>query len=129
MLCVFAVILVATGVKMIVFAEREYDVGRNPVLAFVLATLVVAPFQTEIADRLAVARAPQAVVAEIGACARAAVPALAERLSGDWQWVVARTVGIWIGTTTADAVLAEAVPQCRAALVTARPFLAGPNEA
>jgi tellurite resistance protein TerC len=34
-LYVFAVVLVATGVKMIVFADSEYDVGRNPVLAFV----------------------------------------------------------------------------------------------
>jgi tellurite resistance protein TerC len=34
-LYIFAVVLVATGVKMIVFADSEYDVGRNPVLAFV----------------------------------------------------------------------------------------------
>ena len=33
-LYVFAVFLIATGVKMIVFADREYDVGSNPVLAF-----------------------------------------------------------------------------------------------
>ena len=33
-LYIFAVFLIATGVKMIVFADREYDVGRNPVLAF-----------------------------------------------------------------------------------------------
>ena len=101
----------------------------NDVFAFLLSTFVVAPFQAEIADKLAVARAPQAVVAEIGACAGAAVPALSERLAGDWQWVVTRTVGIWIGTTTADAVLAEVVPQCRAALAAARPFLAGLDRA
>lgn len=98
-------------------------------LAFLLSTFVVAPFHAEIADKLALARAPQAVIAEVGACAGAAVPALTERLSGDWQWVVTRTVGIWIGTTTADAVLAEAVPQCRAALAAAAPFLAGDGEA
>lgn len=33
-LYVFAVFLVLTGIKMIVFADREYDVARNPVLAF-----------------------------------------------------------------------------------------------
>jgi tellurite resistance protein TerC len=33
-LYIFAVFLIATGVKMIVFADREYDVGSNPVLAF-----------------------------------------------------------------------------------------------
>jgi tellurite resistance protein TerC len=33
-LYLFAVFLIATGVKMIVFADRHYDVGSNPVLAF-----------------------------------------------------------------------------------------------
>jgi tellurite resistance protein TerC len=33
-LYVFAVFLIATGVKMLVFAEQEYDVGNNPLLRF-----------------------------------------------------------------------------------------------
>jgi tellurite resistance protein TerC len=33
-LYIFALFLIATGVKMIVFADRTYDVGSNPVLAF-----------------------------------------------------------------------------------------------
>jgi tellurite resistance protein TerC len=33
-LYVFAVFLIATGVKMIVFADKEYDVAKNPVLRF-----------------------------------------------------------------------------------------------
>jgi tellurite resistance protein TerC len=33
-LYIFAVFLIATGVKMFVFADRDYDVARNPVLAF-----------------------------------------------------------------------------------------------
>ena len=33
-LYVFAVFLIGTGIKMIVFADREYDIGGNPVLAF-----------------------------------------------------------------------------------------------
>lgn len=33
-LYVFALFLIATGLKMIVFADRSYDVGSNPVLAF-----------------------------------------------------------------------------------------------
>ena len=34
-LYVFAVFLVATGIKMLVFADTEYDVGSNPLLRFV----------------------------------------------------------------------------------------------
>ena len=33
-LYVFAVFLIATGVKMIIFADKEYDVAKNPLLAF-----------------------------------------------------------------------------------------------
>ncbi len=33
-LYVFAVFLILTGVKMLVFKDAEYDVGKNPVLAF-----------------------------------------------------------------------------------------------
>jgi tellurite resistance protein TerC len=36
-LYIFALFLIATGVKMIVFADREYDVAGNPVLKFVRA--------------------------------------------------------------------------------------------
>jgi tellurite resistance protein TerC len=34
-LYVFAVFLIGTGVKMIIFAEKEYEIASNPVLAFV----------------------------------------------------------------------------------------------
>jgi tellurite resistance protein TerC len=33
-LYVFAVFLIGTGVKMIVFADKEYDVAKNPLLSF-----------------------------------------------------------------------------------------------
>ncbi len=33
-LYVFAVFLIATGIKMIIFADKEYDVAKNPLLAF-----------------------------------------------------------------------------------------------
>lgn len=100
----------------------------NDLFAFLIVTFVIGPFQAEIADRLALARAPQAVMAEIGACATAAGPALSERLTEDWRWVATRAVGIWTGSTTTEAVLGEAVPECRDAIAAARPFLAGLTE-
>jgi len=36
-LYVFAIFLILTGVKMLVFADKEYDVARNPVLSFMRA--------------------------------------------------------------------------------------------
>jgi hypothetical protein len=81
------------------------------------------------ADKLALGRAPLAVLTEMQGCVRAAAPVLGERALGDWRWVATSTIGIWIGTTTADAVLSEAVPQCRAAIAAARPFLSAAGEA
>ncbi|MBX9930545.1 MAG: TerC family protein [Methylobacterium sp.] len=40
-LYLFAIFLIATGVKMIVFADRTYDVAANPVLRFMRARLNV----------------------------------------------------------------------------------------
>jgi tellurite resistance protein TerC len=40
-LYVFAVFLIGTGIKMIVFADREYDVGKNPLLALMKRRLNV----------------------------------------------------------------------------------------
>ena len=101
----------------------------NDLVAFLLSIFVIEPFQSGIEDRLAQARAPHAVIAGIGTCASAALPVLTERLSEDWRWAVSSGVDIWTGRTPADAVLVEAVPQCRDAIAAARPFLASHEQA
>lgn len=42
-LYVFAAFLVATGIKMIVFADRDYDIGANPVLRFMQRRFNITP--------------------------------------------------------------------------------------
>lgn len=42
-LYVFAAILIATGIKMIVLADRDYDVGNNPVLRFMQRRFNITP--------------------------------------------------------------------------------------
>lgn len=88
----------------------------NGLIAFLLSTFVVGPFQAEIADKLALARTPQAVVADGAALRRLAVGRDPHRRHLDWYHH--RRHG-----------LAEAVPQCRAALTAARPLLAAAGEA
>lgn len=96
----------------------------DALLAFLVSTFVTGPFEAELAARLAAAQAPQALVAGIGSCASAAVPVLGDLLVADWGWAARQVVGVWIGATTLDAVLAEVVPQCRDAIAAVRPFLA-----
>jgi hypothetical protein len=86
---------------------------------------VVDPLQAELADKLAAARAPQAVISQVSQCAREATPVLAERVMSDPAWGVAETVRIWTGMTSPETVLGEAAPSCATAVQAARPFIEG----
>jgi len=88
-----------------------------------LSAAVVEPLQTELADKLEAARAPQAVMVQISQCASAAAPVLAERVASDPWWGVATTAKIWTGITSPEAVVGDAAPPCASALQSARPFL------
>ncbi len=93
------------------------------IIAFLVATFLVAPLQSTIEERLAAARAPAAVVAQVEACATAALPALVERASANPWWAVTTAFGAWIGTTSPEAVLRQAAPECGAVLNAARPAI------
>jgi hypothetical protein len=84
-------------------------------IAFLVATFLVEPLQSKLAEQLAGGRAPVAVVQQVEACATAALPALVKRTA----------IGAWVGTTSPVAVLTDAEPSCAPALAAARPFLAG----
>ncbi len=87
-------------------------------IAFLVATFLVGPLQSTLAEQLADARAPVAVVQQVEACA------LVERAAGDPWWAISTAFGAWIGTTSPVAVLAD-TSACGPALAAARPFLAG----
>lgn len=96
------------------------------VLLWAFAAFVVDPFQAELAERLAAVHAPRAVLEQAAGCARAAVPALADRAVSDPWWAVTTGVGVWIGFSPPEAVLRDAAPSvCAPALDAVRPFLDG----
>ncbi len=94
-------------------------------IAWLVATFLLGPLQSEIASRLEAGRAPAAVVQQMADCATAAAPALIQRAAGDPWWAVTTAMGAWIGTASPDAVLRDAAPGCAPALAAARPFLGG----
>lgn len=93
-------------------------------IASLLSFLLVEPIQSGIAETLAAAGAPQAVISELSACAGAAAPTIVERAAGDPLWTISTAFRLWTGWTRPETVLAEAAPGCAAALEAARPFLA-----
>ena len=95
------------------------------IIVSLVSFFVVEPLQTDLADKLTAARAPQAVIAQVSQCARAATPVLAEQVTVDPWWGVATIAQIWIGTTSPETILGEAAPSCAPALQAARPFLEG----
>lgn len=95
-------------------------------IAALISFFLVQPLQAGIADALSAARAPQAVVAEVTACAASSAPAIIERAANDPLWAADRVVRIWIGALSYQAALREAAPPCGRALDAARPFLEDP---
>ncbi len=96
----------------------------DAVLASLVSFFLIDQMQAEMSKRLAAAGAPQAIVTDVASCARVATPALVERASGDPWWAATTAFGIWVGSTTPDAVLVQSAPVCGPAIEAARPFLA-----
>ncbi|GJE01616.1 MULTISPECIES: hypothetical protein [Methylobacterium] len=94
-------------------------------IAALISFFLIDPLQAEMADKLRAARAPQAVVSDLTACAQAAKPAIVDRATGDPWWAVSSVVQVWIGTAQPDAVLADTAPSCRPAIEAARSFWQG----
>ena len=94
-------------------------------IAALVSFFLIEPLQTEMADKLAAARAPQAVATEVTACARAAAPVMVERATSDPWWAVSSAVSVWIGSAQPETLLIEAAPSCAPAVQAARPFLTG----
>lgn len=88
-----------------------------------LSSFVIEPFLADLDAQLKTAHAPQAIIAQVQACAAAAPSALAERAAADPWWGISTVVGVAIGTTAADAVIAGAAPDCAAAVTAVRPFI------
>ena len=92
-------------------------------IAALVSFFLIQPVQAQIAEALSAARAPQAVVAQMTACAHSAAPVLLERAAADPWWAVSTATRLWVGLAKPEIVLAEGAPGCAAAIEAARPFL------
>jgi hypothetical protein len=92
-------------------------------IAALVAFFLIEPVQAEMAEKLAAARAPQATVTEVIACARRAAPLIVERALDDPVWAAGTTFQLWLGSSKPDAVLLELSPSCAPAVRAASPFL------
>jgi hypothetical protein len=92
-------------------------------MAWLVATFLLGPLQSQIAGQMEAARAPTAVMRQVTECVAAAAPGLAERAVADPWWAIGTAFGAWTGTVRPAAVLGGAAPSCGAAMEAARPYL------
>ncbi|WP_134500579.1 hypothetical protein [Microvirga pakistanensis] len=97
----------------------------HEILAFIVNLLIVDPLQAEMDKRLAEARAPQAVIADVRACADAALPILTDRAVSEPGWVATTALDVWLGRTAPEDVLTTIAPRCNAPVRAAKGYLQG----
>lgn len=99
----------------------------HDLFTWLLMTFVIGPVQAEIASKIQSAEAPAAIVQQLQACVTDGTPKLVDRATNDPWWGITTTISVATGMTSAEATLAEASPECAAAISAVRPFLAGPE--
>lgn len=93
------------------------------IIAALASFFLIEPLQAEVAERLAKAGAPQAIVSEVTVCAKAATPLIIERTASDPWWAGSTAIRLWMGSAEPAAILIEIAPACAPAAGAARPFL------
>ncbi len=66
-------------------------------ISMLVSFFLTGPLQAEISEKLAAARAPQAIVTQMTDCARDAAPALLERAMSDPWWAATSSFSVWTG--------------------------------
>jgi len=112
------------GSDLIWLPVIEVDMVQE-ILVFIVNILIVEPLQAEMNERLAQVRAPQAVIADVRACATGSLPVLTDRVMADPGWAATTALHVWIGTAALEDVLSTASPQCDTAVKAAKAYLAG----
>jgi hypothetical protein len=92
-------------------------------LVLIANFFIIEPFQAEMSEQLAAAKAPQEIVQQVTACATSAPAVLADKFSADMIGSAMTVFKVVIGMTSAEAVLAAEAPACAQALSVAKPFL------
>lgn len=92
-------------------------------IAWVVATFLLAPLQSGVASALEAGRAPTAVVEQMTRCVTDATPRLLDRAMGDPWWAISTAISASIGTASPESVLRGAAPGCEPAFQAARPFI------
>ena len=96
-------------------------------IAWTLATFVITPLQAELENRLQSAQASAALVQQVQACLTGGTATLIERSADEPWWAIRTVVGVSVGLTDAQSVLAGTSPECATAMSALTPLLQAPE--
>ena len=91
--------------------------------AWLLATFIIGPMQTELEGL----KAPAEVMQQVQACVVSGTPALVSKATSDPFWGITTTISVAAGLTDATSVLANTSPQCATAVEAVKPFMDNPE--
>lgn len=99
----------------------------SDMIAWLLATFVIAPFQAELDSRMGAIDASAAIVQQVQACLTGGPSELIARSASEPWWAISTVFSVSVGLVDAQAVLAETSPTCAAAIAALTPLLADPE--
>jgi hypothetical protein len=94
----------------------------DAIISALVSFFLIAPLQAGITKTLVTAGVPEAVVAQVSACAKSAAPVIVRRATSEPAWFVSSVYGAWSGSKRPDGILIEAEPGCAAPVAAARAY-------
>lgn len=84
------------------------------IVAALISFFLIEPVQAHIVERYVDAGLSRQAAAEAASCFSEATPGILQRVGNDPVWAVQHAVGYWTGTSTVEAIVLDAAPQCAA---------------
>lgn len=82
------------------------------IIAALISFFLIEPVQAHIAERYVDSGLSRQAAAEAASCFSEATPGILRRVGNEPVWAVQHAVGYWIGTSSIDAIVSDAAPQC-----------------
>ena len=82
------------------------------IIAALVSFVLIEPVQAHIAERYVDAGLSRQAAAEAASCFSDATPGILRRVGNEPGWAIQHAVGYWIGSSSVDAIVSDAAPQC-----------------
>jgi hypothetical protein len=86
------------------------------IIAALISIFLIEPLQANITERFAEAGVSAQAAGRVATCFSNAPPEILDRAGNEPAWAIGHAIGYWTGASTIDSILADAAPDCLAAV-------------